>query len=135
MILKFRAWSIEYNQMLNVEDINFRDKIIRTHHFENDRPLALVNYIEKFELMQFTGLKDKNGREIYEGDIVCGFDRPAVIKIGHVHNDKNTIYGVFAEWVKYGLVEAQYIDRIYKTDYIEVIGNVYENPELLEVEE
>ena len=99
------------------------------------RGIQVVTNVDKNSIGQFTGLKDKNGREVYDGDVVRGFDRPAVIKIGHVHNEKNSIYGVFAEWVKYGLVEAQYIDRIYKTDYIEVIGNIYENPELLEVEQ
>ncbi len=129
--IKFRAWSKAYSQMLIVTTINFKDNMIVARNLENERPLCLINSSDQFELMQFTGLYDKNGKEIYEGDIVQGFRRLAVVKIGHVHNDKNSIYGVFAEWVKYGLIEAQYIDKIDKGDYIEVIGNIYENKNLL----
>jgi uncharacterized phage protein (TIGR01671 family) len=73
---------------------------------------------------QYTGLKDKNGREIYEGDIVTGlFDHTDII--GHI------IYGSDATFFIYrkglygiGLNNAE--------DWLEVIGNIHENPELLE---
>lgn len=92
---------------------------------------CVAELVDRDTISQFTGLYDKNGKEIYEGDIVEGFRRRAIVKIGHVHNNKNSIYGVFAEWVRYGLIEAQYIDKIDRGDYVEVIGNIYENEELL----
>ena len=82
-------------------------------------------------LMQYTGLKDKNGKEIYEGDIVK-------------YNYNNQVYqDVYAE-VEYSIagfrLNADYISRhlsrhirIADTDYYEVVGNIYENPELLTV--
>lgn len=82
-------------------------------------------------IMQYTGLKDKNGKEIYEGDIVK-------------YNYNNQVYqDVYAE-VEYIIagfrLNADYISRhlsrhlrIADTDYYEVVGNIYENPELLTV--
>jgi uncharacterized phage protein (TIGR01671 family) len=81
---------------------------------------------DNFEIMQYTGLKDKNGKDIYEGDIVKLADtNPVLFKVEIVlarygyktvfkHLDDNTI------------AESYFLDKC------EVIGNIYENPELLE---
>ena len=73
---------------------------------------------------QYTGLHDKNGKEIYEGDIVT-------------NRDKNIKYIV--EWYDTGLRARQYKNKSYIgleywKDVLEVIGNIYDNPELLEGE-
>jgi uncharacterized phage protein (TIGR01671 family) len=88
---------------------------------------------KNMELMQFTGVTDQDGRDIYEGDIVTG-DRPHYI---------NEVKGV----VKYGALAfcfigesedgKEWVDTVTnptmtQLDHIEVIGNIYENPELLE---
>jgi len=75
------------------------------------------------EPMQYTGLKDKNGEEIYEGDIVTGLFNHTDI-IGHIvygsdatfFIERKGLYGI-------GLNNAE--------DWLEVVGNIYENPELL----
>jgi len=84
-------------------------------------PLKIMNPVtvpdcEDGILMQFTGLLDKNGKEIYEGDIVKseGVDKvfienvPDLLKLGHLLGE-----------------------HIFVPDTVEIIGNIYENPELL----
>jgi len=70
-----------------------------------------------WELMQFTGLLDKNGKEIYEGDIVKG--------TGEHIGQSNVFYG-YGVWQPFS-----YLGTYCGNDF-EVIGNIYENPELLE---
>jgi uncharacterized phage protein (TIGR01671 family) len=74
---------------------------------------------ENVELMQYTGLKDKNGKEIYEGDLLSNSEF-----IGQIVWD----IGGF-DWVKSNGVE-YFIGNLKTTD-IEVVGNIYENPDLL----
>lgn len=82
---------------------------------------------DNFILMQSTGLKDKNGVEIYENDIIVGqFGYKEVVKIEEFNfitrEDSCAGYGF--------KLDSCNLDDIKK--YVEVIGNIYENPELLE---
>ena len=81
--------------------------------------------VQPVELMQFTGRKDKNGKEIYEGDICKTYTigEPSELLDTVVFDD-----GSFVFQCDYKLsIEL----RGFKQDYIEIIGNIYENPELL----
>lgn len=103
--LKFRAWDIE-NKFMHRWYVIIKDKDILTDIFTTDF----------YETMQCTGLKDKNGKEIYEGDI-CKHKNG----IGKVWYRSNlTSFVVDGELGNYA------IDRD-----CEVIGNRFENPELL----
>ena len=91
---------------------------------------------DKYVLMQSTGLKDKNGVEIFEGDVVLfsvsdGFDHlvdeKAIVQSSECHS------GLICKLVDLDLEYRIYYDPVFHTDY-EVIGNIYENKELLEVE-
>ena len=86
-------------------------------------------------LMEFTGLKDKNGKEIYEGDIVKGvLDEGYVLRIGYDSHEFETgeikwDYSGFM-WELYEK-DKRYIGDLVLVNEKEVIGNIYENPELI----
>lgn len=83
---------------------------------------------EGYHVMQYTGLKDKNGIEIYEGDILR-------VLYSDILNDTAEIKIVI--WYHNGFYVSNKINgyaesmQIGKNGYLEVIGNIYENPELL----
>ena len=79
---------------------------------------------KEVELMQFTGLHDKNGKEIYEGDIV----NPNSNNPRKVYWEDNTLSWLCVDGAGDGDVDS--LDYLKQYD-LEVIGNIYENPELL----
>lgn len=81
--------------------------------------------------LEFTGLKDKNGKEIYEDDIVkiSGND-PMIAKIDWMEVDAFEVYGCNV-WTFLGAYDREYKLGTNIQESVEVIGNIYENPELL----
>ena len=80
--------------------------------------------------LQFTGLKDKNGREIYEGDIIQNksLSMKGEIKMGYHETSLGKHYGWFIHrYMKIGKDKA----TSWESPHWEVIGNIYENPELI----
>jgi len=75
---------------------------------------------ENIELSEYTGLKDKNGKEIYEGDVLRAFDRNYEVKIVITNSRAFVDYGYSEE--HNGPCDS----------WTEIIGNIYENPELME---
>ena len=131
MIPKFRAWHNELCRMMSISDMWFNvdslGEIGLNDAVMNDYITVSPNEIN---LMQSTGLKDKNGKEIFEGDIVDFKGRKAIIKW----------HGAFASFIYRFIDEPQ--ERKPKWDplflaylKLEIIGNIYENPEKLEAEE
>ena len=78
------------------------------------------------KLRQYTGLKDRNGKEIYEGDIL-GTDNQEPLHVEF--SDKHAGFVFVDEFDKYGTTKYSAKDIFYES--FEVIGNIYENPELL----
>jgi len=118
--IKFRAWDERgedsYGQAVTPKYIY---DIQNTYDDENGYSFEEVLATPRLILEQFTGLHDKNGKEIYEGDVVCGPGFGAV-----------SVYFDGGRFCLYFLGDEYWNEY---ADKIEVIGNIHENPELLEV--
>uniref|UniRef100_A0A6M3JF74 Putative YopX protein n=1 Tax=viral metagenome TaxID=1070528 RepID=A0A6M3JF74_9ZZZZ len=93
-------------------------------------------YYLRFKIMQFTGLRDKNGKEIYEGDILSTsnnnklYDLWRACDFGYTQIVWDAEYSGF-RGTKWTPIRETGGDSVYEVQFIEVIGNVYENRELL----
>ncbi|KSU19457.1 YopX superfamily protein [Lactococcus lactis subsp. lactis] len=134
MKLKLRAWK-KYDSPEMFRDIAFIDfnkKLLGVNYKVSKLTTRLdIETLDKFIIMQSTGLKDKNGVEIYEGDVInCrnSFRNPMT---GSGSLSINRDFKIIFE---NGEFKAKGFDIRLKNilSYSEVIGNVYENPELLE---
>lgn len=138
MIPKFRAWDKENKKMHDVVSIWFDD-------YSDQHKLAHINVpngetvdtiFDDYILMQSTGLKDKNGVEIFEGDIVFGhqystsaLEVPFEIKGLVKYSERNTMFYLDEKSFGHDKFMHSLGSSIYQ---FEVIGNSFANPELLE---
>jgi len=142
--IKFRAWDKEKKCWLSFDE---DDPIGEDYELKEDAKGWYMFFDfdkERVALMQFTGLLDKNGKEIFEGDVVTCDCYPFIDKGKPNYNA--TVEWIFSQWQlvlhcvnpeKSGISDGinsglndDGIEEGEKTD-LEVIGNIYENPELL----
>ena len=129
--IKFRAWDDHKKKMYSFDELDFLDQFKEVYFYT----LIKGEYAD-FKPSEYTGLKDSNGIEIYEGDIIY-FTYFGLFDTDEQHN------GI----VKYDDERAEYLLEVigskqeerfslgwihYQDDEIEIIGNIYKNPELLE---
>jgi len=127
--IKFRVWDKIHKEIKEVAVINWVENIIILWGCRRGGIRATVKrFIDDVELMQYSGLKDKNGKEIYEGDIVnctARIDSANMVVIW----EEGEFHLVLCEKYKnYLPLTGYYCIRNFEK---EVIGNIYENPELL----
>ncbi len=136
MIPKFRAWLKKEKRIVETDDllcIDYENEEIVTQkiYFESGLPVErdVDNYdFDEIELMQSTGLFDRNGKEVFVGDIIkCTRGCPHEVYLEKEYGG-TYIGGMPAIYLK-GLREGYAW-----TEHEEIIGNIYENPELLEDE-
>jgi len=134
MIPKFRAWLKEELEMQDVLAFDVRGHSFLGIEGTNVRVEGWCDYFEvdkQAVIMQSTGAKDKNGVEIFEGDIVSVRNHPFQKTESSVGIEIDGDYKV--SWNEYDLTWCAgnlLLARI--KPYVTVIGNIHENPELLE---
>ena len=110
--IKFRAWDKLNKEMINFESINFQERRVY-------KDTVSYRKFNDIELMQYTGLKDMKGKEFYEGDILFESFGEEYSKI------------VFDNGSFRAEVDECSLDLEDYSNICEVVGNIYENPELL----
>lgn len=123
--IKFRIWSYE--------DKQYRTDCNLTQIFNSMTGTPATVYSDegdRFDIEQYTGLKDKNGKEIYEGDLIRVSNDEFQIPSEDKTDGAEVIYSEFET----GFVYKTWYGRVYVGRHdtsVEVIGNIHENPELV----
>jgi uncharacterized phage protein (TIGR01671 family) len=136
--IKFRAWRKVIKTMQYFDTIAFlesSDDVLTYTKQPSEEPHGIDELTDDV-LMQYTGLKDKNGKEIYEGDILEFNDFDSLRTGGHTEDNiiRNKVCFSCGTWIVktengfYDLYSA-----IVNDEELEVIGNIYENQELLKL--
>ena len=128
--IKFRAWDKIRKRM--IAEPQFDYVVENGKHLIHNMFDERGRQVEEFELMQYTGLKDKNGKEIYEGDILSISEYADGDFIIKPHNSKVVfVEGGFRLNAIDSLFEYESLSHISLNKIGCIIGNIYENPELL----
>ncbi len=131
MITKIRAWDKEEESWIDIKYLGMIEgEITILESWDDDLPYFIEDLGKTWELMQFTGLTDKNGKEIFEGD---------VIRIEHPFRGSTHIGEVIKEAYTYNVKDFYFShydipgDAFSEgTEYMEVIGNIHEHSHLLD---
>ena len=125
--IKFRVWDKETKHMHicgeDVHDtITFEDETNKAYYYNLQNGCGSLREDSDYILMQYTGLKDKNGKEIYEGDIVKSYYY--IANEDGTEGERHVV-----KLINYDKTLCKY--NIDMFENLEIIGNIYDNPELL----
>lgn len=149
--IKFRAWWVNKQYLPNgmmfrvgglsfaipqeeEPESDYQNKVVKVGLMRYDSDKIGWNDASECTLMQYTGLKDKNGKEIYEGDVVRDFlEKPAVVMFGDYSAGgldyyASAAYGFYVQRYFNGKLQEGDTETLYRH---EIIGNIYENSELI----
>ena len=128
MIPKFRVWHRGLGRMMLIKNMWFQDGSVEELEL-NDAVMNdyITAYPDEIELLQSTGLKDKNGKEIFEGDILYGYAGEDFWEIVEFDTEEG-------KWIRKDIWYNSKLGLSENNEFMEIVGNIYENPELLEVE-
>ncbi|KKF55655.1 YopX family protein [Streptococcus uberis] len=128
MIPKFRAYHKELKMMFEVKSLVYTLRLARLTN-RNDLVPSRTCSFDEIILMQYTGLKDKNGVEVFEGDIVIAWSQG----VKGAFEIKRRIDGLWLLYPAWKDGQFWYLSPTEDgRETIEIIGNIYENPDLLE---
>ena len=122
--IKFRAWDKRSTTMYPFCYID-ETGWVNASGMINDNKCSTSGRLMYFVLMQFTGLKDKNGKEVFEGDVVKSFNQIDKKEVAFVVEFNSGIFECLND------NELINLRTLCSYDNCEVIGNIYENPELI----
>lgn len=135
--IKFRAWDKVNKKVRKVMSLDFYTTRSSEVTLVSDDGDAYLRYFEQIELMQYTGLRDKNGAEIYEGDIVeivqpkqSNMWMGSSLLSSHSWENK---YRNVVQWQNDNNPRWDGL-LVWGGGTIEVLGNIYEHPELIKGE-
>lgn len=141
MIPRFRAWNKATKEMYGADDIiaiNFEEKeiCVQTIYFEQGLPDSRdLDYydFDDIVLMQSTGMRDKNDREIFEGDILKVTNLSSWLEVVSFNSNK----AMFVSKETKRKIEETPLYDLFNTDIfeVEIIGNIHTNPKLAEVKQ
>ena len=122
--IKFMAYLKNYNEIYNVVYIDFLNKEVFVTNKDND---DMCFEFDEVELLRYTGLKDKNGNEIYEGDILGGDYYVNGVAGKVVYDNEIGVWSIF-----YLGGGSDFLYNVVNNSI--VVGNMYKNTELLKEE-
>jgi phage protein len=118
---EFRAWLTKYNKMVKIYSWNIWQEYFMCSEYDSEF------YLEETPIMQYTGLKDMWGKEIYEGDILFESFGEKYYKVVFENGSFRAEFEGDFEEHSFDLIDVV-------AQSCEVVGNIYENPELMEDE-